>query len=518
MKMFMTGGKSPRYFFIALACGLFISCSGAGGLPVTGWKILYSQDPSLEEIKKKTDWRAIAIPSSFVLPYAQGRGLQHAWLRGDVAVTGDPDEYYGISLGRIYYTGRVFINDIQVGSDTVRDITVMCQARNYIIPKGTLKRGMNSVWVQIGMFGNEYGGLTSPVSLKKEKDFNVTQVATGFLYIYFPLIIMAMAFIVLILLMIFYIWNRNDRIFLYSSFGVLTYIVYLASMFYPFTDISFLFIKFIHLSTIQFFSIALILIIQSLYSIYVTVYNRILIPVLLLFALGNLLAVLFMYRVDSFYTHFTGAMLGIVTVLINVPLAVRLILRLNRMKPDRFNCLLLLFTAVAGGLVILLEVFLSNMRGRFSFVIAMYFAIIMFFLYSIFFAREMMKKNRELYHLYDKLKDEEPVINESSQEKLEKIIQFIKENYTSDISREGLAAAVDMNPNYMSTLFKKYTGFKVNDYINKLRIEEAVKKLTDDDTKIIEIAYSVGFESLTTFNRVFKSTVGKTPTEYRGQA
>ncbi|HQL83140.1 MAG TPA: helix-turn-helix transcriptional regulator, partial [Spirochaetota bacterium] len=62
------------------------------------------------------------------------------------------------------------------------------------------------------------------------------------------------------------------------------------------------------------------------------------------------------------------------------------------------------------------------------------------------------------------------------------------------------------------------TGYKINDYINKLRIEDAAAKLAERDGKIIEIAFSVGFESLTTFNRVFKSVVGKTPTEYREMA
>jgi two-component system response regulator YesN len=127
----------------------------------------------------------------------------------------------------------------------------------------------------------------------------------------------------------------------------------------------------------------------------------------------------------------------------------------------------------------------------------------------------MMNKNRELSHLYDSLKEDEPVINDMTREKLEKILGFIKDNYTCDISREGLAAALGMNPNYMSTLFKKYTGLKINDYINKLRIEAAAQQLSGSETKIIEIAYSVGFESLTTFNRVFKAVMGKTPTEYR---
>lgn len=67
----------------------------------------------------------------------------------------------------------------------------------------------------------------------------------------------------------------------------------------------------------------------------------------------------------------------------------------------------------------------------------------------------------------------------------------------------------------MSRIFKQYTGMKISEYINKLRIEDAVKQLTASNKKIIDIALSTGFESLATFNRVFKTLTGKTPSHYR---
>lgn len=50
-------------------------------------------------------------------------------------------------------------------------------------------------------------------------------------------------------------------------------------------------------------------------------------------------------------------------------------------------------------------------------------------------------------------------------------------NYMENISREGLAGAIDISTDYMSRLFKTYTGKKINEYINDLRIQEAMKKL-----------------------------------------
>ncbi len=85
----------------------------------------------------------------------------------------------------------------------------------------------------------------------------------------------------------------------------------------------------------------------------------------------------------------------------------------------------------------------------------------------------------------------------------------------ADISREGLASAIDISPDYMSRLFKVYTGMKLNDYINKLRVEAATLKLENKDTRIIDIAFDVGFESIMTFNRAFKAFMEITPSEYR---
>ncbi len=67
----------------------------------------------------------------------------------------------------------------------------------------------------------------------------------------------------------------------------------------------------------------------------------------------------------------------------------------------------------------------------------------------------------------------------------------------------------------MGSLFKSYTGKTINEYMNQLRIEEAIKQLKNKNIKVTDIAFSIGFESLVTFNRIFKKTMGTTPTEYR---
>jgi AraC-like DNA-binding protein len=103
----------------------------------------------------------------------------------------------------------------------------------------------------------------------------------------------------------------------------------------------------------------------------------------------------------------------------------------------------------------------------------------------------------------------------AQEEKIDAVIAFIDLNFTSDITRESLAEQFDMNPDYLGKLFKSARGRKIGDYITELRVSEAADKIRNTDAHIIDIAYSVGFESLRTFNRAFQKIMTLAPTEYR---
>jgi len=106
-------------------------------------------------------------------------------------------------------------------------------------------------------------------------------------------------------------------------------------------------------------------------------------------------------------------------------------------------------------------------------------------------------------------------ITPSVKEKLDNVLDYIGRNYREDISREGLAAMVDLAPTYLGKMFKIYTGRRIGDLINNLRIEEARELLEKGDMPVIDIAFAVGFESVRTFNRVFLKEVSMQPSEYR---
>jgi AraC family L-rhamnose operon transcriptional activator RhaR len=98
---------------------------------------------------------------------------------------------------------------------------------------------------------------------------------------------------------------------------------------------------------------------------------------------------------------------------------------------------------------------------------------------------------------------------------IDKVIRYMKDNYSKELKLEDLSTIAFLSPNYFSKLFKDCTAMTLSEYIQKIRIEEACKLLTDTDKKIIEIAYDVGYKDTKFFNQLFKKIVGKTPGGYR---
>ena len=92
---------------------------------------------------------------------------------------------------------------------------------------------------------------------------------------------------------------------------------------------------------------------------------------------------------------------------------------------------------------------------------------------------------------------------------------YISSRQTEDFSLSDVARAIHVSPFYLCKIFKKATGLTFIEFRNRLRIESAMKSLANPNQSVSEIAYSVGFRSLTQFNRLFRRTVGQSPTTFR---
>jgi AraC-like DNA-binding protein len=95
--------------------------------------------------------------------------------------------------------------------------------------------------------------------------------------------------------------------------------------------------------------------------------------------------------------------------------------------------------------------------------------------------------------------------------------QFITEHQTEELSLDQVAKSVHTSKFYFCKMFKKATGIHFTDYLSRVRTESAKNLLLNQNLRISEIAYEVGFQSLTHFNRVFKRILGQSPTDYRSR-
>jgi AraC-like DNA-binding protein len=92
---------------------------------------------------------------------------------------------------------------------------------------------------------------------------------------------------------------------------------------------------------------------------------------------------------------------------------------------------------------------------------------------------------------------------------------FIHEHSDEELSLTQVAKAVNISGNHLSEKFKQVTGINFVEYVAHTRFEKARGLLHDPNLRVSEIAFAVGFQSLSQFNRVFKKLSGKSPTQYR---
>lgn len=95
------------------------------------------------------------------------------------------------------------------------------------------------------------------------------------------------------------------------------------------------------------------------------------------------------------------------------------------------------------------------------------------------------------------------------------IIEYITENYASDITNKELAQMAGYHEYHLNRLFVKQTGQSLHQYILTIRLGEAKRLMLMSDLSVAEIADRTGFNSCTHFSSYFKKTTGLTPYQYR---
>src|SRR6266852_3490889 len=93
--------------------------------------------------------------------------------------------------------------------------------------------------------------------------------------------------------------------------------------------------------------------------------------------------------------------------------------------------------------------------------------------------------------------------------------KFIHQHSDDELSLTKVAKFVHISANYLSEKFKEVAGINFVDYVARIRVGKAYDLLQNSNLRISEIAFAVGFQSLSQFNRVFKKFTRKSPTQFR---
>lgn len=110
----------------------------------------------------------------------------------------------------------------------------------------------------------------------------------------------------------------------------------------------------------------------------------------------------------------------------------------------------------------------------------------------------------------------EESLKEEHGQRLDRVMEYIRNHYADKLSLEKLAAVACFSKFHFHRVFKTLNGETVNNCIRRIRLDESIRKLRQDvDLSISEIAYSCGFSTSQNFSRAFKAHFGVTPASVR---
>ena len=95
------------------------------------------------------------------------------------------------------------------------------------------------------------------------------------------------------------------------------------------------------------------------------------------------------------------------------------------------------------------------------------------------------------------------------------IVEYIEENFKKPITLKDISARLGYDYCYLSKSFNRLFSMPFNDYINTIRIDCAAELLSSTSMSVTAIAMESGFQSIRSFNNVFKKQTGMTPAEFR---
>ncbi len=109
----------------------------------------------------------------------------------------------------------------------------------------------------------------------------------------------------------------------------------------------------------------------------------------------------------------------------------------------------------------------------------------------------------------------EPLTAVSDEQLLHKLLAYLREHYRQPLSLDSVGAALGVSRYQISRCFSQRVGCSFNSYINSLRVECAAELILSASHSVVDASFEAGFESLSTFYRVFQAAFGMSPKAYQ---
>ncbi len=504
------------------------------------WKIiLEDRNEYARQNLDDTAWDRVKLPGSF-MDYARshGRISGTAWVRKTVTIdTSLKGRSLGLSLGRIGNADETYFNGSRIGglgSFPPKEHSLWNHPRHYLVPSSLVNYGgENSIAVRISYW--YYGDMVGKPSLTGLTTWQKRKTGENFFYVTGPFLILGMAFLLFIIFLTFYLARPSEDEYLFYCLQLVFgfFIVYdlcvlwniYPSIFFRFQTIGFAWVG---------VNVAHIIFLHRIYNL-----KRKKIEMFLWAFLAAWIPGVFLLAERDPFTYGIALIISCTSLGFYHLACHGYALYTKRPYAGIFS---LFAVEVICCSMHDSFVYISKITGKsisflghgFTYMIFPYGALLLFMgtalvlVFRFLALRDEvddLNRTMERYIIENALLQKEQrlkkregsprIISPETEEKIEKIIAYINENYSESLSREGLAASVDLHPDNLSKVFNTYKKMRIGDYINSLRVRVAAERLRTTEESVTDIAFEVGFESLRTFNRAFAREMNTSPDQYR---
>lgn len=520
----------------ALCAAAFVSCGAFSGgrgrsLDLSGkWKLVEAggvapADPAYDDSAAAE----VAIPGSWDSVLAKNEHLTATvWLRKKAVIGSDfYDRMLVLSLGSIALADEVYVNGAFVGGtgdfpleERPLDYTFsLHKERAYQVPPGAVRFGKENV-IAIRVFSHYINGIKDEPKLYRMTDWIEENRYREYLPSFNNLNPILLSFILMIFLVIVVKGSGSRNIGILSFlFVVSVFIINLLLLGLPKMENNLLRFK-LFFGIYAFVDYTLMLLIQEFFGIR----NRTM--TVIFTALLAAVSLLIIYAPTTMFTIAYGASLTMALVIAYILYAVGIFIAALYRDPRRYWYLTIVAVFILVSVSNMLYTLISGQMYRMSFSFALRLPAILLGALAVYLfdlknikkerdslAQALMKKSKQLQRAKKDLARTD--VKPEPRDIIRDLIEYLDNNFNETYDRVKLAERFGLNEDYMGQLFKKVTNTNIANYINMKRIEAAKQLLKETDSKVIDIAFHVGFDNLTYFYRHFRKHTGYSPIEYK---